>query len=686
MSDVAQEEPDVDTPVNPYSLLEAVNRSSDTAHTGWLIFLLVMAYLMIAVAGVTHRDLLLEKPVQLPIFGIEIPQVQFFQFAPVLLVLFHLGIVTQLVLLARKTLEFDLAVQQLESTSRRTHPLRLELHNFFFVQAIAGPHRSIIMGAFLHGMSWLTLVAIPILLLLFVQIKFLPYHDEVITWSHRIALGVDILMMTLIGVFLVRPEAAFFSAFGKTLISHPVTVVVTTVVFAIVTLFSFFVATIPGEALDRYVTSKMRDTKLAASASADAPILVGFAIPFVAVRDDGSLFGVFHRNLIVTDVDLVPNDQVTEGEPTLSLRGRDLRYARLDRSDLHQADLTGANLDGASLVGTDLRDVRFQCADVTIYILTDDRKAANCPSARGANFTRALLSGAKLRGIDLRGAKLEEADLRKASLDYSILVGTNFASAKLQKADITGGVQAQGVNFLIASLEGADLTGAQLQAADFSNANMQGALLAHAHLEGAVLRDANLDGADLQNAFLRAADLTGASLKAADLRWVSVWNTLPPSETALQSADLSSVKVAPLTDDQREKLKATLRGIGDEELRKLVAGGEALRLVVDPALSRKWTDSAERRIWTRLIETSQIVAAGPLYGVDLSTTLAQLACQGRWSDGSVATGLAKRVGGQQFRGDVATFFAQITAADCTPAQNMDKQLKDNLGFKVGTSG
>ena len=44
----------------------------------------------------------------------------------------------QLVLLARKTLEFDQAVQNLEATDRRTHPLRLELHNFFFVQASPG--------------------------------------------------------------------------------------------------------------------------------------------------------------------------------------------------------------------------------------------------------------------------------------------------------------------------------------------------------------------------------------------------------------------------------------------------------------------------------------------------------------------------------------------------------------------
>ena len=34
----------------------------------------------------------------------------------------------------------------LETTEQRTHPLRLELDNFFFVQAIAGPERSRIVG------------------------------------------------------------------------------------------------------------------------------------------------------------------------------------------------------------------------------------------------------------------------------------------------------------------------------------------------------------------------------------------------------------------------------------------------------------------------------------------------------------------------------------------------------------
>ena len=60
MADMAHGVIDTETPVNPYSLLEAVNASSETANRAWLIFLALMIYLMVAVAGVTHRDLLLE--------------------------------------------------------------------------------------------------------------------------------------------------------------------------------------------------------------------------------------------------------------------------------------------------------------------------------------------------------------------------------------------------------------------------------------------------------------------------------------------------------------------------------------------------------------------------------------------------------------------------------------------------
>jgi len=660
---------DGETPVNPYSLLEAVNNSSDTAHTGWLIFIAVMSYVMIAVAGVTHRDLLLETPVSLPILQVSIPQSQFFQFAPILLVLFHLGLVAQLVLLARKTLEFDHAVRALEPTDRRSHPLRLELHNFFFVQAISGPHRSVVMSAFLHGMSWLTLVILPVILLLFVQIKYLPYHDVYVTWMHRVALGADIFILILIGVFLTRAEASFFQAFFRTTRQHPLSVMVTTTVLIVVSFFSFFVATVPGEAIDRF-------TKRQTTVAAD-PFAIGFVVPFIEPRADGTLFGLFHRNLLVTDTDLVNDSSVQPGEPSLNLRGRDLRFARLDRSDLHQADMTGADLSGASLAGADLRNVRFQCADLNTYIFTEDRARGRCSTARGANFARANLADAKLAGVDLRGTRFEEANADGADFSYADMTGANFSAAHLVRADFTGGVRLQGANFLIAAMQGADLTGAQLQFADFSNAGLQGALLSHAHLEGAVLRDADLDGADMRSARLEGADLTGTKLRAADLREARVWMTDAPSESTAQLADLSDLKLSALDSIAIAGLDAKISRINDDVLKARIL--ERLADVIAPT-SSQWISSAGYRRWQSLVAVA--TPASPDYGTALTEQLGEIMCKSRWAKGHVAHGVAKRAQNPLFRGSLPGIYNRLKSDRCLAGQNLPPELFQQLASAI----
>ena len=356
-------------------------------------------------AGITHKDLLLNSDIALPILQVKIELTRFFLFAPILLVLLHLGLMGQLVQLARKTLEFAGSIRMLETTEQRTHPLRLELDNFFFAQAIAGPERSRIVGMFLHGMSWLTIVVMPVVLLLYVQLSFLPYHDVTITWVHRLTLLADIALLVFIGVFLWRLETSFFRAFLRTSLHHPVSLLLTAALLAGVAGFSLFVATIPGEAIDQpAVAVGVRQAR-------EGRQVFGYTVPAFAASTEGSLLGFFHRNLVVADTDLVVDKDVTPGEPSLNLRDRDLRFAKLDRTDLHQADMTGANLDGASLVGADLRGIWLSCADLNELLLTNSRGAARCASARGANFAKARLADARMAGIDLRAASIEEAQL-----------------------------------------------------------------------------------------------------------------------------------------------------------------------------------------------------------------------------------------------------------------------------------
>lgn len=682
MSDPVRGVADSETPVNPYSLLEAVNASSETAHRAWLIFLALMIYLMVAVAGVTHRDLLLETPVSLPIMQVSIQLTQFFQFAPIILVLLHLGVISQLVLLARKTQEFDYAIRLLETNDRRRHPLRLELHNFFYVQAIAGPERSSVMSGFLHAMSWLTLAVLPVVLILYIQVAFLPYHDVAITWTHRVALVFDIALLVLIGVFLMRAETSFWQAFGRTTRSHPISFGMTALVLTFIGILSFLAATIPGEALDRMSRSLLGMTE-GFDASGNRRYAGGINIPFLRANADGTLFGIFTTNLVVTDSDLVADKDVTPGEPTLKLRGRDLTFARLDRSDLHQADFTDADLSNASLVGTDLRGALMHCADLNELLLSNDRHRARCASARHADFTSARLDGAQMTGIDLTEAKLEEAQLSEARLAFAILVGTNLSSAVMHKADLTGGVQAQGANFLLAALQGADLTGAQLQYADFTSAGMQGVGMNYASLQSAVLRDADLEAADMQQTKLYGADMTGTKLQGADLRYAAIWETNPPAQAGMILADLTNVQIAPPSDAERMAVQRVIDRMTSERTRKLVA--EALAPMLDQKAAQAWTSSGDLAVWRALSSQSSNGAAVATFGAQLTEFLAQSMCRSRWTKGSVATGIARRAQSELFRGDMRLIYQRLTSDSCPAGKSVAPRVMQDLTAAVDLS-
>ena len=658
MNDIGRVALEAEAPVNPYSLLEAVNRSSGALNTAWIIFIALMSYLLIAVAGVSHRDLLLNNAIPLPILQVQIELTRFFLFAPIVLVLLHVGVLSQAVLLARKTLEFDRSLRMLETTDRRTHPLRLELDNFFFVQAIAGADRSRVMGSFLHGMSWLTLVFLPAILLLYIQTAFLPYHSVSITGAHRFAVLADIALLVFVGVFLVRTGNSFFRAFGLSSVQHPMSFVLTGVVLCLVAFVALFVATIPGEPLDRAARSL---SPVPVVADQDDRAALGFLFPFVGTVPDRALLGLFRRNLDVTDADLVVDKDISPGEASLSLRNRDLRFARLDRTDLHQADFTGANLEGASFVQSDLRNVRMQCADLNALLLRDDRAAAGCTRARRADFSKARMSGARLSGIDLRAARLEEASLDGAELTYGLMYGANFAGAHLERADVTGGVWLQGANFLQAQLQGADLTGAKLQLADLSNTGLQGAVLALANLEGAGLRDSSLDGAYLPWARLEGADLNGARAPGADFRGAAVWQTTAPAAVASPLADFGEITLAKPSPADAAEFNQMVARIDSPRLRVQLIDG--IGPLFDPAKSQDWTGSAAMIVWQDLIKTSETAVGGD-YRQRITQMLSALMCKARWGDGAVATGIARRAQGSGFKGDMLAIYDRLRAQDC----------------------
>src|SRR5215469_18552054 len=182
------------TPFDPRDfgkLQDALNDAAGKASVLWTTFITFELYLAIAFGSVTHRDLFLETPIKLPILNVELPLVGFFVVAPTILVIFHFYILLQLLALAEKTKDYDALLGYETSSPLYRRYIRQRLDSFLVLQSLAGPSNQ----RALRFMGWITLVAMPVLVLLQAHVTFLPYHLEWIAWFLRIAVLIDLAII-----------------------------------------------------------------------------------------------------------------------------------------------------------------------------------------------------------------------------------------------------------------------------------------------------------------------------------------------------------------------------------------------------------------------------------------------------------------------------------------------------------
>ncbi len=166
-------------------LLDAANFASQAARNAWLGYLFILAYLTITLAGVTHKDLLLNTPTTLPFVNVDVPLTGFFLFAPSVLLFLLFGLLLQHQMLYYKLVSLKSELPP-ETTTPGGTDIRDELHSYFFTQAVVGRQheREPLLLAY-RTMLFATFIAAPLLLLFYFQVRFLPYHSEAITWWHR---------------------------------------------------------------------------------------------------------------------------------------------------------------------------------------------------------------------------------------------------------------------------------------------------------------------------------------------------------------------------------------------------------------------------------------------------------------------------------------------------------------------
>ncbi|WP_439578343.1 pentapeptide repeat-containing protein [Elioraea sp.] len=489
-------------------LADAANEAAKREATQWFFFVTLMLYLMVAVGGVTHRKLFLEEPIPLPVINTPISLTGFFVVAPAILVVMHFYLVAQIGVMTGKVTAFLTAAEAeaggdptvLERILRRLDP-------FPVAQVMA----SALLGRRewpLRIMAWLTLIAAPVLLLLFFQVRFLPYQDEWITWWHRGLVLADLGLAWW--VWLLWPRRP-----GERGGVPRIRAFMWSAASVCVVLFSL-VASVRGGIEDRSIWSDHLNGPWFFEVR--TWLFDGERDP--VTNRPSSLFSraiVLPNERLISDKDFeaLAKAQTAEGTPgsgatstgpepvarTVSLRGRSLRGAVLVASDLRKADLTGADLRGARL---------------------------HLVWLQGASLDGAQLQGASLNWAQLQGAALRWAQLQGASLDGAQLQGASLAGAQLQGASLAG-----------AQLQGASLDGAQLQGASLNWAQLQGALLFQAGLQGASLAGTQLQGASLAEAQLQGASLERAQLQSANLHAANVWRA--SGEAILNDADLRGV-------------------------------------------------------------------------------------------------------------------------------------------------
>lgn len=180
------------------ALAAALNRSAERVQNLWFSFLIFMVYLAIATGTTTHRMLFLEEPLNLPVLNIKLPILGFYILTPIIFIVFHFYMLLNLVLLARTAKSFEDSLARAfpeDGEARETFRMRIE--NTIFVQLLVGGRleREGTNAKLLSLIALITLAIAPVTLLLMIQIKFLPYHSEWITWLHRGLLALDLVLV-----------------------------------------------------------------------------------------------------------------------------------------------------------------------------------------------------------------------------------------------------------------------------------------------------------------------------------------------------------------------------------------------------------------------------------------------------------------------------------------------------------
>jgi uncharacterized protein YjbI with pentapeptide repeats len=474
-------------------LVDAINDSAKSIGAQSVTFLVTTLYLALSTASVNDEILLLRDKIGLPIVNVGIPVHWFFRLAPGLLLVLHCTILLQeyfllqrLALLKWNRSEVDVSL---------FHPSISINRHFHWCHSLS-------VRILLHLVFILVYYAFPLVVMTFFLIRFLPYHDLVITAWCWFCILVDVLAImgfAWLSYRMKRREKNLWTgyswpeSFRRPLVAY---------------------AGLASAGLSILLLLFCGQYIFMPEVCSGAPERL---LGLLTVRRDLSLS---EKSLVLREPESgldpdskVLRERIREKTQGMSFRKRDLRCADFSGAKLVNADFRGADLRGAIFDRADLRGAIFSDASSSeVKSLGGGLHRSTTRMDRAsfayANLSRANLSGVSLRRADLTGAVLHEAKLVEAELFGVVGWGAEFLAADLTNANL------RGADFRDGDFRFALLPSARLELARFHGASLQGADFRRALVEGADFRDAKLEGS--RGLALLSIDLRGATLRGMD--------------------------------------------------------------------------------------------------------------------------------------------------------------------------
>ena len=514
------------------ALADSINDTARMARGTLSLVLLAALYLGLTLLSSTDENLLRNGKVLLPQVGVGVSVVQSYFFAPLIFFYLHGHALLMLTVLARKVRTFESALSdEFTTQDAKKKECRDWLSAFTFVQTFRQDtgvwHVS-------KAFAWLSINAIPLLLLFVIDVSFVRYQHEGITWFHHTVFVLDLLFLVYfnLSVFGGNWRVMFAGNREKKprriwiLANWAVTLVKGMVAFGMLLLI-LFAAQPPSEIEDR--DHIWQDEYLYQNEGFWGAVRNGENLldsgpcKWWDWRQTCRYLDVSNKWLVETKPykqnKLCKKEDLEDRQRELHLVERKLRFAnfrsaRLQYADLRNAQLQGADFGKAQLYGADLEGAHLEGAALAYANLEN----ANLKDAHleGATLAYANLENANLKDAHLEGATLEYANLECARLNIGNLNDvTNSLSPKATLSFLITGLDTL-TNLKKTVLQGASLRNAYLKYTNFQEADVRYADLRNAYLYNSNFQKADLRGAKLQKASLRGANLLKARLRSAN--------------------------------------------------------------------------------------------------------------------------------------------------------------------------